>query len=87
MQPPAKLSNIFANICDANFPYERILAGKYIKSPWIREDLKRSSQKMQIVHIKFLQTPENEFKHETYKSLFKKLKEKAKIIYYLKLLH
>ena len=60
-----------------------------IKSPWISKGLKKSSKKKQKLYIKFLKTKtlEDEFKYKTYKSLFEKLKKKAKIIYYSKLLH
>ena len=46
-------------------------------------------QEKQKLYIKFLKTKtlEEEFKYKTYKSLFKKLREKAKITYYSKLLH
>ena len=46
-------------------------------------------RKKQRLYIKFLKTktPEDEFKYKTYKSLFEKLRKKAKIFYYSKLLH
>ena len=46
-------------------------------------------QEKQKLYIKFLKTKtlEEEFKYKTYKSLFKKLRKKAKITYYSKLLH
>ena len=41
------------------------------------------------MYIKYVKTKtlEDEFKYKTYKGLFKKLRKKAKITYYLKLLH
>ena len=78
------------DIYDANFPIrEYILKDKDIKSPWITKGLKKSSKKKQKLYIKFLKTRtlEDEFKYKTYKSLFEKLRKKAKIIYYSKLLH
>ena len=78
------------DIYDANFPiWEYILKDKDIKSSWISKDLKKSSKKKQRLYIKFLKTktPEDEFNYKTYKSLFEKLRKKAKITYYSKLLH
>ena len=78
------------DIYDANFPIrEYILKDKDIKSPWITKGLKKSSKKKQKLYIKFLKTKtlEDEFKYKTYKSLFEKLRKKAKITYYSKLLH
>ena len=78
------------DIYDANFPIRKyILKDKDIKSPWISKGLKKSSKKKQRLHIKFLKTktPEDEFNYKTYKSLFEKLRKKAKKTYYSKLLH
>ena len=78
------------DIYDANFPiWEYILKDKDIKSSWISKGLKKSSKKKQRLYIKFLKTktPEDEFNYKTYKSLFEKLRKKAKITYYSKLLH
>ena len=80
----------FTDIYDANFPIrEYILKDKDIKSPWISKSLKKSSKKKQRLYIKSLKskTPEDEFHYKTYKSLFEKLRKKAKITYYSKLLH
>ena len=64
------------DIYDANFPFK----DKDIKSPWITKGLKKSSTKKQKLYIKFLTTKtfEDEFKYRTYKSLFEKLRKKAK---------
>ena len=78
------------DIYDSNFPIrEYILKDKDIKSPWIRKGLKKSSKTKQSLYIKFLKTKtlEDESKYKNYKSLFKKLRKKAKITYYSKLLH
>ena len=78
------------DIYDANLPiWEYILQNKDIKSPWISKGLKKSSKKKQKLYLKFLKTETlgNEFKYKTYKSLFEKLRKKAKITYYSKLLH
>ena len=77
------------DIYDANFPIsEYILKDKDIKPPRIIEGLKQSSKKKQRLYIKFVKTktPEDELKYKTYKLLFKKLRKKAKITYYSKLL-
>ena len=77
------------DIYDANFPVqEYILKDKDSKSPWISKALKKSSKKKQKLYIKFLitKTIEDEFKYKTYKILFKKLRKKAKLTYYFKLL-
>ena len=74
---------------DANFPIrEYILKDKDIKSPRISKGLKKFSKKKQKSYIKSLQTKslEDGFKYKTYKSLFKKLRKKAKIACYSKLL-
>ena len=49
----------------------------------------KSSETKQRLCIKFLKTKtlEDESKYKNYKSLFEKLRKKAKIAYYLKLLH
>ena len=46
-------------------------------------------EEKQKLYIKFLKTKtlEDEFKYKTYKSLFKKLRKKAKLTNYSKLLH
>ena len=46
-------------------------------------------EKTNIIYIKFVETKtrEDEFKYKTYKSLFEKLRQKAKITYYSKFLH
>ena len=78
------------DIYDANFPIrEYILKDKDIKSPWISKDLKKSSKTKQRFYIKFLKTKtrEDESKYKNYKSLFGKLRKKAKIAYYSNLLH
>ena len=78
------------DIDSTNFPvYEYILKDKDNKSPWISKGLKKSSKKKQRLYIKFVETKtrEDEFKYKTYKSLFEKLRQKAKITYYSKLLH
>ena len=78
------------DVYDANLPIQGyILKDKDINSIWISKGLKKSSKKIQKLDIKFLKTKtlEDEFKYKTYKSLFEKLKKKAKIIYYSKLLH
>ena len=78
------------DIYDANFPIrEYILKDKDIKSPWISKGLKKSSKTKQRLYIKFLKTKtlEDESKYKNYKSLFEKLRKKAKIAYYSKLLH
>ena len=78
------------DIYDANFPIrEYVLRDKDIKFPWISKGLKRSSMTKQRLHIKFLKTKtlEDESKYKNYKSLFKKLRKKAKIALYSKLLH
>ena len=77
------------DIYDANFPIrEYILKDKDIKSPWISKGLKKSSKTKQRLYIKFLKTKtlEDESKYKNYKSLFEKLRKKAKIAYYSKLL-
>ena len=78
------------DIYDANFPIrEYILKDKDIKSSWISKGLKQSSKTKQRLYIKFLKTKtlEDESKYKNYKSLFEKLRKKAKIAYYSKLLH
>ena len=78
------------DIYDANFPIrEYILKDKDIKSPWICKGLQKFSKTKQRLYIKVLKTKtlEDESKHKNYKSLFEKLRKKAKIAYYLKLLH
>ena len=78
------------DIYDANYPTrEYILKDKDIKPPWISKGLKKSSKKKQKLYITFLitKTLEDEFKYKTYKSLFEKLRKKAKITYYSKLFH
>ena len=78
------------DIYDVNFPIrEYILKDKDIKSPWISKGLKKSSKTKQRLYIKFLKTKtlEDESKHKNYKSLFQKLRKKAKIANYSKLLH
>ena len=78
------------DIYDANFPIrEHILKDKDMKSPWITRDLKKSLKRKRKLYINFLKTKtlEDEFKYEIYKSLFKRLRKKAKITYYSKLLH
>ena len=78
------------DIYDANFSIRKYISkDKGIKSPWITKGLKKASKKKQKLYIKFLKTEilEEEFKHKTYKSLFKKLRKKAKTTYYSKLLH
>ena len=75
---------------NANFPiHEHILKDKDIKSPWISKGLKKSSKTKQRLYIKFLKTKtlEDESKYKNYKSLFEKLRKKAKIAYHSKLLH
>ena len=51
--------------------------------------LMRSSNKRQKLYIRLLKTKtnEDELKYKTYKSLFEKLRKKAKISYYSKSLH
>ena len=76
------------DIYDANFPIrEYILKDKDIKSPWISKGLKKSSKTKQRLYIKFLKTKtlEDESKHKNYKRLFEKLRKKAKIAYYSKI--
>ena len=78
------------DIYDANFPIrEYILKDKDIKSPWISKTLKKPSKAKQRLYIKFLQTKtvEDESKYKNCKSLFEKLRKKAKIAYFSKLLH
>ena len=78
------------DIYNANFPIcEYILKEKDIKSPWISKGLKKSSKTKQKLYIKFLKTKtlEDESKYKNDKSLFEKLRKKAKIVYYSKLLH
>ena len=78
------------DIYDANFPIrEYILIDKDIKSPWISKGLKKSSKTKQRLYIKFFKTKilEDESKYKNYKSVFEKLREKAKIVYFSKLLH
>ena len=78
------------DICDANLPIrEYILKDKDIKSPWISKGLKKSSKTKQRLYFKFLKTKtlEDESKYRNYKILFEKLRKKAKIAYYPKLLH
>ena len=60
-----------------------------MKSPWISKGLKKSLKPNQRLCIKFLKTKtiEDEFRCKNYKSLFEKLRKKAKIGYYSKLLH
>ena len=75
------------DIYDANFPIrEYILKDKDIKSPYISKGLKKSSKAKQRLYIKFLKTKtlQDESKYKNYKSLFQKLRKKAKIAYYLK---
>ena len=77
------------DIYDANFPIrEYILKDKDIKSPRISKSLKKSSKTKQRLYIKFLKTKtlEDESKYNNYKSLFEKLRKKAKKTYYSKLL-
>ena len=77
------------DIYDANFPIrEYILKDKDIRFPWISKDPKKSS-KTKRLHITFLKTKtlEGESKYKNYKSLFEKLRKKAKIAYYSKSLH
>ena len=81
---------ILTDIYDANFPIrEYILKDKDIKSLWISKGLKKSSKTKQRLCIKFIKTKtlEDESKYKNYNSLFEKLREKAKITYYSKLLH
>ena len=81
-----KLTDIY----NANFPIrEDIVKDEDTKSPWITKSLRRSSKKKQKLYIKFLKakTLEDEFKYKSYKSLFEKLRKKAKTTYYSKLLH
>ena len=68
---------------------EYIVKDKDIKSPWINKGLKKSSKRKQRLYIKFLKTKtlEDESKYKYYKSLFEKIRKKAKIAYYSKLLH
>ena len=78
------------DIYDPNFPIrEYILKDKDIKFPWISKGLKKSSNTKQRLYIKFLKTKtlEDESKYKNYKSLFEKLRKKAKKAYYSKLLH
>ena len=78
------------DIYDANFTIrEYILKDKDIKSPWISKGLKKFSKTKQRLYNKFLKTKtlEDESKYKNYKSLFEKLRKKAKIAYYSKLLH
>ena len=76
------------DIYDANFAIRKyILKDKDINSPWISKGLKKSSKTKQRLYIKFVKakTLEDESKYKIYKSLFKKLRKKAKIAYYSKL--
>ena len=78
------------DIFDANFPIcEYIFKDQDIKSPWVSKGLKKSSKTKQRLYIKLLKTKtlEDESKYKNYKSLFEKLRKKAKILYYSKLLH
>ena len=84
------LLRTLTDIYNANFLIrEYILKDKDIKSSWISKGLKKSSKKKQKLYIKFLKTKtlEDEFKYKTYKSIFKKLRKKAKITCCSKLLH
>ena len=78
------------DIYDANFPIcEYILKDKDVKSTWINKGLKKSSKVKQRLYIKFHKTKtlEDECKYKNYKTLFKKLRKKAKTAYCSKLLH
>ena len=85
-----EIYDMFLKTYDANFPIrEYILKDKDIKSSWISKGLKKSSKTKQRLYIKFLKikTLEDESKYKNYKSLFEKLRKKAKIAHYSKLLH
>ena len=72
-------------IYDANFIIcEYILKDRDIKFSWISKGLKKSSKTKQRLYIKFLRTKtlEDESKYKNHKSLFKKLRKKAKTAYY-----
>ena len=58
-----------------------------MKLPWISKVLKKSPKGEQRSQIKFVKTKtlEDKSKYKTYKILLKKLRKKAKIIYYSKL--
>ena len=76
------LLKTLTDIYEVNFPIrEYILKDEDIKSPWISKSLKKSSKTKQRLYIKFLKTKtlEDESKHKNYKSLFEKLRKKAKI--------
>ena len=76
------LLKTLTDIYDANFPIRKyILKDKDIKSTWISKGLKKSLKTKQRLYIKFLKTKtlEDEPKYKNYKSLFKKIRKKAKI--------
>ena len=77
------------DIYDANFPIrEYVLKDKDIKSPWISKGLKNPQRQNKDYTSNFqTKTLEDESKYKNYKSLFEKLRKKAKIAYYSKLLH
>ena len=78
------------DIYDAIFSIrEYILKVKDIKSPLITKSLQKFSKKKQKLYVKFLKIKilKDDFKYKTHKSLFEKLRKKAKITYYSKLLH
>ena len=77
--------NTFQMIYNKCFPIKEFkYKQKDLKSPWISKGIKKSSKLKQKLYIKFLKnkTPVTEEVYKTYKSLFEKIKRKAKTNYY-----
>ena len=78
---------IFSRAYDKAFPKQEInVKPKVLKSPWMTKGLRKSSKRKQKLYEKFIKnrTYGNETKYKAYKSLFEKVKQKAKKSYYSK---
>ena len=89
---PNEAYNIFlkkvSDLYDVAFPKKEIeIKSKYLNTPWITKEIRKSSKRKQHPYKKYLQirSKENEKTYKTYKNLFERLKKNknAKKNYYL----
>ena len=79
MRPTIFLKQIFSDLYDVAFRKKEIeIKSKYLNTPWITKEIRKSSKPKQRLYERYLKirSKEDEKTYKTYKSLFKGIKKK-----------
>ena len=81
--------NKFSDLYDTYFPKNQTkLKSKDLPSSWIRNGIKKSSQRKQCLYEKSLKNrnDKNELEYKTYKKLFESIKKRSKKLHFSNLI-